>query len=131
MRRTLLILAPIVVLAALAFLAYGPFSDPSPESRVQAYLEATARGDEGRALGIWQTCCAPTQDLEARRLDLTRELAAACAGLRQIGDEGTQEIRGNAGAPCPPQSNLGVCAPKFVDRSGGLSALRFCMRPAH
>ncbi len=82
MRRTLLILilAPIVVLAALAFWAYGPFSDPSPESRVQAYLEATARDDEGRALGIWQTCCAPTQDLEARRLDLTRELAAAGAG---------------------------------------------------
>jgi hypothetical protein len=80
MRRTLLILAPIVVLAALAFWAYGPFSDPPPESRVQAYLEATARGDEGRALGTWQTCCAPVPELEARRLNLTRELAAAGAG---------------------------------------------------
>lgn len=80
MRRAFLILAAIVVLAALAFWAYGPFSDPPSESRVQAYLEATARGDEGRALGIWQTCCAPTQNLEARRLNLTRELATAGAG---------------------------------------------------
>ncbi len=79
MRRTLLILAPIVVLA-VAFWAYGPFSDPPPESRVQSYLEATARGDEEQALGIWQTCCAPIQSLEARRLDLTRELTAAGAG---------------------------------------------------
>jgi hypothetical protein len=82
MRRAVLILAPVVVLAALAFWAYGPFSDPPPESRVQAYLEATARGDEGAALGVWQTCCTPIQiqDLEARRVSLTRELAAAGAG---------------------------------------------------
>ena len=75
----MLILAPIVGLA-VAFWAYGPFSDPPPESRVQSYLEATVRGDEGQALEIWQTCCAPIQSLESRRLDLTRELAAAGAG---------------------------------------------------
>jgi len=47
---------------------------------MQAYLEATARGDEGRALSIWQTCCAPLPDLEIRRLNLTREIAASGAG---------------------------------------------------
>lgn len=43
---------------------------------------ATARGDEAQALGIWQTCYSPPPDLEARRVDLTRELAAAGAGQR-------------------------------------------------
>jgi hypothetical protein len=78
-RRTYLIVA-IAVLGALGFLAYGPFSDPPPESRVKAYLDATARGDEAEALGVWQTCCAPPPELEARRVTLTRELAAAGAG---------------------------------------------------
>ncbi len=78
--RSLLLVVPIVVLAAAAFWAYGPFSDPPPESRVVEYLHATSRGDEASALGVWQTCCAPMPDLEARRASLTRELATTGAG---------------------------------------------------
>ena len=79
-RRTFSIVAVVAVLGVLGFLAYGLFSDPPPESRVEAYLEATSRGDETQALGIWQTCCASPPDLEARRVALTQELAAAGAG---------------------------------------------------
>lgn len=68
------------VLGVLGFAAFGLFSDPPPETRVKAYLEATARGDALQALEVWQLCCSPTQDLEARRVALTRELAAAGAG---------------------------------------------------
>jgi hypothetical protein len=75
-----LIVAAIAVLGAFGFLAYGPLSDPPPESRVKAYLEATARGDEAAALGAWQTCCASPPQLEARRVALTHDLVAAGAG---------------------------------------------------
>lgn len=79
-RRALLIALPLLVLAVVAFWAYGPFSDPPAESRVVEYLHATARGDESGALGFWQTCCPAPPALEARRVALTRELAAAGAG---------------------------------------------------
>ncbi|HET7700162.1 MAG TPA: hypothetical protein VFM06_04760 [Candidatus Limnocylindria bacterium] len=73
-------MAAIAVLGAFGFLAYGPLSDPPPESRVRVYLEATARGDQTGALGVWQTCCQAPPALEARRASLTRELAAAGTG---------------------------------------------------
>lgn len=76
----LVVALPLIVLGTLVFWAYGPVSDPPPESRVEAYLQDTARGDETEALGVWQTCCAPPPELEARRMTLTRELARAGAG---------------------------------------------------
>lgn len=79
-RRALLLLVPIVVVAAAAFLLYGPLSDPPPDSRVAEFLGSTARGDEAAALAVWQTCCSAPPSLEARRLGLTRELAAVGAG---------------------------------------------------
>lgn len=79
-RRALRVGLPLLVLAAVAFWAYGPFSDPPPESRVVEYLHATARGDESGALAVWQTCCPAPPALEARRVALTRELAAAGVG---------------------------------------------------
>jgi len=79
-QRTLLVVVPIVVLAAAALWAYGSLSDPPPESRVVEYLHATARGDEAGALGIWQTCCQAPPALEARRVALTHELTAAGVG---------------------------------------------------
>lgn len=76
---------PAVALVVILFAVYGPLSDPPPEARVAAYLEATARGDETAALAVWQpwTCCIPRPELEARRSDLTRELASVHAGKSQ------------------------------------------------
>ena len=73
-------------LAATIFVLNGglPIFDPPPETRVEAYLQATARGDEPGALGVWQTwtCCIPRPELEARRSDLTRELVTLGVGRR-------------------------------------------------
>lgn len=83
-RAAVKVALPIVALAAVILFTFGPgpLFDPPPEDRVAAYLEATARGDEAAALSVWQmwTCCTPRPELEARRADLTRELASLRAG---------------------------------------------------
>lgn len=73
---------PLIALLATLVIVYGPLSDPPPETRVAAYLEATARGDEGGALAIWHPWPRSAPGSEARRSELTRDLAATRAGQR-------------------------------------------------
>jgi hypothetical protein len=69
------------ILVTVVALAVRPFD--TPERQVDAYLAATAAGDETRALDAWKVFAGgihPLPVLLARRTDLTRELAAKRVG---------------------------------------------------
>lgn len=69
------------ILAVLFVVAVRPFD--TPERQVDAFLAATAAGDEARALDAWKVFSGgihPLPALVARRTELTRELAAKRVG---------------------------------------------------
>lgn len=70
-----------VLLVAAFVVAARPFD--TPERQVDAFLAATATGDEARALDAWKVFTGgihPLPALVARRSELTRELAANRVG---------------------------------------------------
>ncbi len=80
--RIALAVVGIAAIVLTAFvLALRPFD--TPERRIEAYLVATAAGDETHALEAWEVFTGgihPLPALLARRTDLTRELAAKRVG---------------------------------------------------
>jgi len=79
------IVVGVAVLAAILVAAFvlvvRPFD--TPERQVDAYLAATAAGDESRALGAWGIFTGgihPLPALLSRRAELTRALAAQRVG---------------------------------------------------
>lgn len=75
------LIALVVALGVIGWFGFASIEVP-PETRVAAFLEATARGDESAALSTWQLwpCCVERPPLEARRIQFTKELTALRVG---------------------------------------------------